>query len=102
MADNFFNYYDFFSKIGRNNIKNSDINGKVITTITFYIKNRKWIWNKTFENMKKGMKDPLQPDKMATDTMYITKEKNKITMRYKEIMVVENGKLKLSNNTFSG
>lgn len=73
----------------------SALSGKVITQLTFEIKNKKWIWNKTFEKWKKEMKDPFQPGKMAEDTMYILKHRNQITMRYKKTMIVnlKTGKL---------
>ena len=63
------------------------IANKHIITVTCYIKGKKWVWNKTFEKWKKGAKDPLQPEKMAEDTMWITKHKNVITMRYKKPFV---------------
>ena len=70
--------------MARREFPTSMISDKVITNVTLYVKNKKWIWNKTFEKWKKTMNDPFQPEKMAEDTMWITIEGNKITMRYKK------------------
>lgn len=89
------NEYDFWCNITRQRLPSSGLQGKIITDVTLYVKNKKWIWNKTFEKWKKEANDPLQPDKKAQDTMYISKHRNKIIMRYKQPMMVnsETGKL---------
>lgn len=64
-------------------------NDKIITKVTFWIKNRKKIWMKTIEKLD----DPLQPGKKITETCNISKKGNKITLEYKEQMMVKNGVL---------
>lgn len=60
--------------------------GKVITTVTLHTK-QKWITNKKWEKVKQTLKDPLQPDKLAKDTMYITKKGGVIYLRYKKSLI---------------
>lgn len=87
--------YNLWSSRARYELPSSSLKGKVITTITCYIKGKKWVWNKTFDKWCDTLNDPLQPDKMAKDTMWITKHKNVINMRYKKPMIVNSltGKL---------
>lgn len=87
-------FYDYWSARARHDLPNSILKEKVITTVTLYATNRKWIANKTLEKWKKTAKDPLQPDKMADDTMYISKYKNKITMTYKQPLILDGKELK--------
>lgn len=87
--------YDLWAGRARDEIPDSVLSGKVITTVTAYIKGKKWVWNKTFEKWKNDVNDPLRPEKKAKDTMWITKHKNVITMRYKIPLIhnKETGKL---------
>jgi hypothetical protein len=64
----------------------SMVKGKVIETVTLTTK-QKWITNKKFEKIKQTLKDPLQPDKLAKDTMWITKQGGVITLRYKKSLI---------------
>lgn len=99
MNSEFNNEYDNWSSIARHDLPSSMLYGKIITTVTLHAKNKKWIWNKTFEKWVDKVNDPLQPDKKAKDTMFITKHRNIITMRYKDPMIVnsETGKLEEYN-----
>ena len=79
--------YNYWSDRAKYELPSSGFDGKVITTVTLYAKNKKWIWNKTFEKWKEQANDPLQPNKKAKDTMFITKHRNKITMIYKQPLI---------------
>jgi hypothetical protein len=87
-------WYNYYAGIARYELPSSMIKDKMITQVTCYIKGKKWVWNKTFEKWKKEAKDPLRPEKMAEDTMWITKYKNVITMRYKEPFIYKNNEKK--------
>ena len=60
--------------------------GKVIETITLSTQ-QKWITKKKWEKLVNTLKDPLQPDKLAKDTMWITKQGGVITLRYKKSLI---------------
>jgi len=60
--------------------------GKVITQVTLST-NRKWITKKKWEKIIQTLKDPLQPDKLAKDTMWISKQGGIITLRYKKSLI---------------
>ena len=60
--------------------------GKVITQVTLST-NRKWITKKKWEKIIQTLKDPLQPDKLAKDTMWISKQGGIITLRYKKLLI---------------
>jgi hypothetical protein len=62
------------------------IRGKVIETITLSTK-QKWITKKKWEKIVNTLKDPLQPDKLAKDTMWISKHRGVITLRYKQPLI---------------
>lgn len=65
---------------------NSHMKGKVIETITLSTQ-QKWITKKKWEKLVNTLKDPLQPDKLAKDTMYMSKQGGIITLRYKKSLI---------------
>lgn len=64
----------------------SMMKGKIITQITLSTK-QKWITKKKWEKIIQTLKDPLQPDKLAKDTMWISKQGGIIILRYKKSLI---------------
>ena len=61
------------------------LQGKIVTKLSFEIKNKKHVWRKTIEKMP----NPLDPTKTVGETMTIHKYKNNVTLFPKDIFKVE-------------
>lgn len=76
--DNLGPEWDYETAKIQHDIKTTDswIQGKIITKISFSIKNRKHVWRKTIEKMP----NPIEPDKTVGESMSISKFKNHVTL----------------------
>ena len=73
------------------NNPSSMLQGKIITKIDFWVKNRKHVWRKTIEKMP----NPLEPSKTVGETMIISKFKNHVTLRPRDPFYKIGGEKKL-------
>lgn len=93
MKDNFGPLWDYeVSRIQTDlNNPSSMFQGRVITKIDFWVKNRKHVWRKTIEKMP----NPLEPSKTVGETMIIEKHKNHVTLRPRDPFYKIGGEKKL-------